>query len=373
MASETLVIDSVATTPGAGALTLTNPNAGIDLLTHDYPKPDRKQIFVQAFDVFGSGLVESSYAGRHITFTVRCYGTEAVMRARVRDLTKVVGAIADQNVGVLKRTLNNGDTITFDLKDADIDVPADWMFLQRNSVSCTVTLLAEPAGRGADVVYSTHTETTNPELIFTEVAPAGDLPALGKLEITDASGNDQGFMHWGMQPYPGTATTAALSYAGTSRLAYNGATALAVAGAVSGTLLYSNTLSSNYQAVMGMASAATALCTHVGDYSVWARVYAGTANQGEVNVAMEWGLGDLPTNSRSGSRRFPRVVGTVFSSAASIKPLTSASRPRRLARPRRTGVQRQTASPACWRRPNRPLSLAPGEALHASEAPATPR
>lgn len=296
--AESLVIDPVSEDATNTALTLTDAANGMDVLEQAYPQPDRDRQFAASADTIGDPLVLSRYKDRTITLRIRCYG--ANMRARLRALEAKVGKLA-QYGGTLQRTLADSSTVTYDVLDADVDVPADWWFVNQSSVTVTVTLLAKPHGRGATTSYSTATETTNPELVFTVAAPAGDVPALGLLEITEGQGVDQAFVQWGVEgrKYAGTAASAALAFSGASRLAYNGSTALAVSGALSGTVLNQGNLTTSYQAMCSLASSGTVYPSHVGTYSVWGRLYAGTANAGTVTCALEWSQADLLNYTRN--------------------------------------------------------------------------
>lgn len=310
MASETLVLDPTSEDSTNTQLTITDPSNGIDLLEQSYPMPDRDRQFAASVDTIGDPLVSTRFKNRVVTLKVRCYG--ASMRTRLTELENKVGKFT-QYGGTLKRTLADSSVIVFDVLDADLDVPADWHFLQASSVTCTVTLTCKPLGRGAASTYGSSTESSNPELVFTVAAPSGNVPALGLLEVTEAQGVDQGFVQWGVQSRNyGTATTAALAFSGSSRLAYNGSTALAVSGAVGGTVLNQGSLTANYQAVCSLASSGTAYPTHVGSFGVWARLYMGTANAGTVTAALEWAQGDLLNYTRNDGTVLPSTRSGAF-------------------------------------------------------------
>lgn len=301
--SESLVIDPISEDATNTVLTLINPGAGIDVMTQEYPAPDRDRLTASGADVEGMPLVQSQFRARTITLKVRCFGTHAVMRAKLAELTMKVGKLARYG-GTLQRTLTNADVIVFDIQDADLEVPADFYMVTKNSAICTLTLLCKPFGRGPVATYGSASETTLPELVFTVAAPAGDVPALGKLELTEGSAVDQWFVQWGLEShyYPGASagtTTAALAFSGVTRLAYNGAAALAVSGAANGTVLNQGTLTTSYGALCSIASSGTVYPTHIGTYGVWARLYMGTANAGTVTAALEWSQADLLNYTRN--------------------------------------------------------------------------
>lgn len=297
--AETLVLDPTSEDAANTQLTLTDAASGLDVLSQKYRPPDRKRLFIDLLEGFGNPLVGSGYGNAEIELVVRCYGTS--MRTAVKSLQAKVGKLQQQG-GTYKRTLSDSTVIVWDLQDAEItDFPADNVFVNQSSVNVTIVLTTRyPVGRGPETQLATFTETTNPEAVFAFAAPLGDLPALGRLEVTEAQAQNQAFLQWGMRSGNyGTATTNALSFAGTSRIAYNGSTALAVSGAVSGTLLNQGTLTNSFAAVCGMASTGNAYPTHIGEYEVWARLYMGTANAGTVTAALEWAQGDLMNYTRN--------------------------------------------------------------------------
>lgn len=301
---EELVLDSTTVDASNTPLALENPDGGIKVIEQDYGEPDRNLITAGSVDTIGDPAVWRKTGNRKVTIKVRCYGSETIMRARIAELTRKVGKLqqptpGDPSItGTLKRTLNNGDVILFDVLDAMVEVPADWQFLHVNNVECTLSLTCKPLGRGpTEETAVSFTETTLPEAVFTVTDVKGDVPALGRLVIEDDSGNDQWFVHWGCQPpntYPGTATantTAALGYQAEAMTALNGATATALSGASGGTALKLADVGLSYQAIVGTDLSGTAL-THVGNYRVWARLMAGagsgTAHAGTVDVRLEW-------------------------------------------------------------------------------------
>src|SRR3954469_19520987 len=120
MASEAHVIDPTSEDSTNTALTLTSSAAGIDLISFDAPAPDRDRLFAGSADTFGDPLVQSRFKNRVLTVKVRCFGTESVMRAKVRECTKKAGKLA-QYGGTYQRTLNDSTVIVFDIIDCDIE------------------------------------------------------------------------------------------------------------------------------------------------------------------------------------------------------------------------------------------------------------
>jgi hypothetical protein len=312
MASESLVLDAVTEDASNTEVALEDSGNGIEVVDQDYSKPDRERLTASSADTFGDPYIQGRYRNRELVIKVRCQGTEAVMRARVADVTKKVGKLS-QLGGTLKRTLNNGDTVVYDVLDADVDVPANWQFLHKNSVEVTIYLLCSPWGRGPEVTFSAASEATLPALVFTVTGVTGDLPARGRLVVDEQDADSQQFFQWGLEcrNYPGASagtSTAHLFYEAETRLPLNGATALALSGASGGTVINQATLTTSYAAMLSTASSGTAYTTHIGDFNVWARVYQGTANAGTVSLGFEWAQGDFrnaEVNETDESRALP--------------------------------------------------------------------
>lgn len=312
MASEALVLDPTSEDASNTEVALEDSASGITVVSQDYTRPDRERLTASSADTFGDPYIQGRYRNRELVIRVRCQGTEAVMRARIADVTRKVGKLS-QLGGTLKRTLNNGDTVVYDVLDADVDVPADWAFLHKNSVEVTIYLLCGPCGRGPEVSFSAASEATLPALVFTVTGVTGDLPARGRLVVDEQDADSQQFFQWGVEcrNYPGLSagtSTAHLFYEAETRLPLNGATALALSGASGGTVINQGTLTTGYAAMLSTASSGTAYNTHVGDFNVWARVYQGTANAGTVALGFEWAQGDFRNaelNETDESRALP--------------------------------------------------------------------
>lgn len=309
MASESLVFDPTSEDATNIQVSLEDQANGIAVLSQEYPAPERRRKTAASSDTFGDPFVQGAYGNRQIPLVIRCFGSEATMRARVASLTQKVGKFA-QYGGTLKRTLNNGDAVIFDVLDADIEVPADWQFLHSNNVSVPITLTAKPAARGPEESFSSVSETTLPALIWTMTGVKGDVPGLVRWVFDEQDGDDQQFLHFGLQcrNYPGAAagtTTAHLFYEAEALTPLGGAAGSALAGASGGTVVNQGTVTTSYQAMLGLKLASGTFLTHVGDFSVWARVYQPTGNAGTVTCALEWAQGDFRNVTRNTEQELP--------------------------------------------------------------------
>lgn len=151
---------------------------------------------------------------------------------------------------------------------------------------------------------TTFSETTLPCLIGTLPAgyPKGDVPALGRLTVTEAQGADQAWVTHGFETndyYAFTDSTGsgALFYEAETRTAAGGAAIAAGPSGASGAgsnVMRSAGLTSDYIAVLStQATGGGAHLSHVGGFSVYARVQIPTTNTGTVTVGLEYSAGDF--------------------------------------------------------------------------------
>lgn len=194
---EQLIIDP--TDEDTGTETDLVDNVSYVLLEHAYPTPELDPQWVSSAATEGEMLAaEPRYRNRTITAKIRVYGGSATgLLANITALTTKAGKLTREG-GTLRRVLPSGDQITFDVFTATVDVPADKRFVSRLVADVTMTFVCAPFGREPDALLGTFSETTRPALIFTVDSVRGDVAALGRLQITEASGNKQERMWWGL-------------------------------------------------------------------------------------------------------------------------------------------------------------------------------
>jgi hypothetical protein len=289
----------------------------------DFSPPDLDPQWASSSDTEGSLLASTRHQNRRITIPVRVYGqTAAGLDTQLAKLQQKIGKIVWQQ-GTLKLTMPSGKTVVFDLLDANVTVPIRKRLATNMIADTTLVFTAKPYGRGTAQTLSLHTETAIPALVFTETGVGGDVPALGKLEITDAQGADQWWLLYGLQSQTyDAASTARLFYESSLLNPQGGATNTGLAGASNGDAVAHLNLSTAYQSILSTQYLATTHLSHVGSYRVIARVKGGANNNGDVTLRFEWSQGDLraPTandevtitqeNAQSGSL-FLADMGTV--------------------------------------------------------------
>jgi len=304
-AAERLTIDPTDEDPANVPLELIG--GAYDLVELRTPTPALDPRWAQPADADGDRLAGLRYQNRELTLTLEVVPAGATAAA---DVQQALAALADKlakinrDGGTLRRVLPSGDSVTFDLLSADaIDPPwqAEWKLAR--SIRVDVHLTAKPFARGVEEARATHTETSRPVLVFTETGIAGDVPALGRLVVTDAQGDaDRAWAQWGLQldTYD-PASTAALFYEAEACTPLNLGALVTLSGASgSGSnAVSSGTLAPGWAAILSTKSSGGAQLTHVGEYRVLARLYRPTTNTGQVGVALEWALGDFRAFTRN--------------------------------------------------------------------------
>lgn len=153
MPSETLTIDAAAEDAANTQVLLDDAANGIRLVSHAYPDPEPVYMGASSADTEGTIAVQNGYQDRTIPVVVRCFNVtsgDGKMRARIKALQQKVGKL-NREGGTLRRTLADSTVITFDVKSATIQVPADWHFLHKDTVEVTLSFLCDPLGRAPEL------------------------------------------------------------------------------------------------------------------------------------------------------------------------------------------------------------------------------
>lgn len=278
---------------------------GYWLMALDLENPEDAVQRAGSADTEGDLPASSRPQNRTITAVVRCAepsGGSPSIRAIVADLQEKVGKYKREG-GTLRVVYPDATTITFDVfKNGahNIAAPTGVRWTRRRVAEVTITLECKFAGRGAEVELGSDTvETTLPVLIKTTTGitgPNGDADALGRLLIdNDDANRDMFHLLWGVEAnrdYAFTDSTGsgALFYEAESRTLLGKSTSAAVAGASGGNVARSGPLSNAYwEAVLStQASGGGAHLTHVGMFSVWARVKVSNTS---VRLRLSWRVG----------------------------------------------------------------------------------
>lgn len=269
-------------------------NDGVGYVVHadlSMPPPAAKPQYASSVDTEGSIPVPDSvhYDNREIGITIRVYGdSDLEVEDRLATLYQRLGRIHRQG-GVLGVTLPAGRTIFFDLVgEADGDTTFDDRWLRFDKTDIELRLAARPFWRSAEIKVGAGSQTADAPLeIVTEAVP-GDVPALGRLVVTDLSGLDQAECAVGTQSRHWTPDASAdLFYAASSF------TPLGTAAIGGGGVITSTDLGPLYKAILTSAQGlAAAPLTHVGGFRIRAGLLRPTTNSGEVSVRLQYRFGD---------------------------------------------------------------------------------
>ena len=246
----------------------------------------------------GSSPVDYRIPNRQITIPliIRTDGTVSIDQARAK-LQKKVGTFQREG-GWIKRVINGGGTLYADVVNAGLTLSGGWMQANKSvDLDAELRLEALPDFYEDEITLSDHTETTLPEITFTETAVRGDYPARVRIVVDDDSGNNQNTLLWSIRSrnYNG-GTTAAMAYEAEALTTLDAATRTSLSGASGGTVVQHASLADDWTPVLGTNLQAGSALTHTGTYRVKARVHSngGTAtNGGTIQARFVWDVGDL--------------------------------------------------------------------------------
>jgi hypothetical protein len=266
-----------------------------------FPPPRQRQEWIGAADSEAQLLVRNPlHENREITATI------AVAPAADKDgaLTRI-GQIVDKlqaasaymdGVELTWSPSGSSLTVTFDVLAGEVtDLPVDWESgWMVNAPTVTVTMRAKPYWRGTETLTGV-TSGSGPVLTAEIVNLIGDVPALGRLIVTDAATQSRRHVEWGLEG-PLTYNSATSLLIDSDSLVTAGfAGALAtVTGAYDANAVGTNALTSSLYNFT-TACCGTGTLAHVGTFRVKARVKV-TAPSCWVRLAWQVGDGAFSTN-----------------------------------------------------------------------------
>ncbi len=218
--------------------------------------------------------------------------------------------------GWLKRVVTDSDTSVYlDIVNASLVLGGDWLQAHRDvDLNAQLTLECLPEFYGDEVTLSDHTETTLPELVFTETGVLGDYPGRLRWVVDDDSGVDQRGAIWSIRSrHYSAATTGSVAYQAETLAPLDTATRVAKAGSSGGTVVTHGTLSTNWTPVLGTNMGGTTWLTHTGTNRLYARVHstAGTT----VQARFVWDVGDFAYPVENPPVRLYHAAGSAADSA----------------------------------------------------------
>lgn len=283
--------------PGNGtSLLLTDAANGWQVMEFDAPEPEPEYQWAQSVDTEGGLPV----GGKHQNREIRCKlhiakASAALLRTALDSLGAKIGKLHREG-GTLKLTLPDGTVRIYDLHRGESGFVFNKRFVNSILAEISLRFPAKPYSRGAEVDLGDNVELTLQHLVFSDSGPGGAVNALGRLVVD----NDGTVDWWGLAyavesnaEYDTTAATAALYFEAESRTPIGAAaTAVGPTGATGGgsNVIRHQGITDLWQGVLStQASGGGAHLTHIGQFSVWARVQLSSSVTRDAQFALEWG------------------------------------------------------------------------------------
>lgn len=256
----------------------------------------------------GSSPVDYRLPNRSITIPLRIKpaGTITFDQARAQLQQKV--ALLQREGGWLGRTLSSGGTVYADVVNAGLTLGGDWLQAEKDiDINAELRLEVIPDFYEDEIALSDHTETTLPELTFTESNVRGDYPARVRILVDEDDAEDQASLIWCVRSRHYSAdASAASAYQAEALEPLDAAAGTAVSGASGGTAVVHSTLAEDWTPVVGTNIGGTTFLTHTGVYRVYARFYS---YGGTTDARFVWDVGDLITPTENDPVTIPSTTG----------------------------------------------------------------
>jgi len=263
------------------------------------PPPKKRMEWAAGGDADGAALVRDPlFDNREIQLRVRI-----TQRATMDLALAAVAAITDKLEEAEKQTAgldlvwtpaNGTKSITFKVLSGEITgLPvtmdgedAGWF---KNSPVLNITLTCKPFGYGPEVVGSA-TSSATPFVTLTVGGVTGDVPAEGRLIVTDAATQARRYAEWGLEQRTYNAATSLLVDSDNMVVSGTAGTQTTRTGAYDPNATGNNVIRATLNRGP-VTVATTGVLSHVGTFRVKARVYASSL---AVSVRLSWQGGDGP-------------------------------------------------------------------------------
>jgi hypothetical protein len=285
MALEAWVLDGV---------TLTSGSFRMMELTAD--PPAEKAQWVSSADSEWAALLDvPNYENREITMKLRvvpqasmdlALNQIAVIRdklrlaARSNDGIQLVWTPNDSTRSVIFYVLNGMVT---ELPIGSDGLPAQWFKAQP---VFTIKLVCKPGWVSATETVTSATTAATP-VVSMDVTVGGDLPALGRLIVTDAAAQPRRDVEWGIENRSYVVGTSLVL--DSDSLTANSGTQTTRSGSYDPNATGNNVIRASTVAPSPLAICSAVSQTHIGTFRVWARVFVARSSQ---RVRLAWRVGD---------------------------------------------------------------------------------
>jgi hypothetical protein len=215
------------------------------------------------------------------------------------DVTGILDRLKREKYGYLSRKAPGFASQMYDLTTVEVtDAPQD-ISLGMKRAEIALQFEADPGGRGPEVqIGGNFDELEKPCLRFLAEAVPGDMPALGRMLVTNLEGKAQQDAWWGLrQRFYSSNANADLFYEAESRTPLGGFALAAGPAGASGA--GNNTLKGRvrpaWMAIMStQAAGGGAHLQHVGSYRVLVRIQRPLGNSAsETGIKLQWAVGDF--------------------------------------------------------------------------------
>ena len=293
-----IVVEGSGTGTGTGTLGLTLD--GLDFISGswlvdavNWSPPRKRYEWAQAADLDGSYLVRDPLSeNRELTLRMRTV-EQATMSVALQLLSELVAKLEEcekEPDGLpLVLTPDDVDPSTLYVLSGEIeDLPlsyegADAGWFQRSPV-VTVKLVCKPFAYGAEVSVSA-VSSSGPLATLTISNVKGDVPAEGRLLVTEASSKDRRFIEWGLeQRHYSAATSLLINSTGLSTTGFSGV-GTTRSGAYNTDVIRATLVRHAMTAMAGTGNQ-----NHTGTFRVKARLYVNSASY----FRFTWQQGDGP-------------------------------------------------------------------------------
>lgn len=241
----------------------------------------------------GSVPVDFRLPNREVTVPLNIANRGTVTSDEARTALQAKVSLFQKEGGWLKRVTNQGGTVFADILDASISVgsPSGVESKQNIEIGASLTLTCLPDFYQAERTLADHTESTLPEITFSETSVFGDYPSRVRIVVDDDQGQNQRGLVWGFRNrHYSSANTASLAYQAEALNPIGGASKVATTGASGGTAVKLAPLFPAWSPMLTTTKGGTVELTHTGEYNVYARArLMGTAS---AQLRLSWDVGD---------------------------------------------------------------------------------
>lgn len=263
----------------------------------EMPPPKKRYEWAQGGDADGAALVRDPlFENREITVKIR------ITPPATMDLAlAAIAAISDKleeaekqpdGLDLVWTPATGTNSVTFkvlsgEITELPIDMEGGWF---KRSPVVVVTLVCKPFGYGPEVTGSPTTAAT-PFVALTVADVDGDVPAEGRLIVTDDATQVRRYLEWGLEQRHYDAATDLLIESDAMSLTGTGGAQTTRTGAYDPGAAGNNVIRATlWRGVVAVA--ATGNLSHVGTFRVKARVYG--SGTGQVYARLAWQEGDGP-------------------------------------------------------------------------------